>query len=90
MGATHVRHESGTNNTIATQVKNFDFDNDTSENIFSHPYINYMPNERLPSEEQFHFKNYLLEMPSSHAKMHLKSAPQKTSFEIAKAVSYKL
>ena len=35
--------------------------NYTSENIFSHPCINYMANERLQREEQFHSKNYLLE-----------------------------
>ena len=57
--------------------ENFDFDNDTRKNIFSHPYIYYMANERLHGEEQFHSKNYLLEMPRFHAKMRLKSAPQK-------------
>ena len=35
---TQVRHERYTKDTSATRVKNFDFDNDTSENIFSHPY----------------------------------------------------
>ena len=69
-------HECYTNDTSATQVKNFDFDNDTSENIFSHPYISFIANERLQGEEQFHSKNYLLEMNRSHAKMCLKSAPQ--------------
>ena len=59
-------------------MKNFDFDNDTSENIFSHPYIIYIANKRLQGEEKFHSKNYLLEMARSHAKMRLKSAPQKT------------
>ena len=51
-----------------------------------------MANERLQEEEQFHSKNYLLEMPRSHAKMHLKSAPQKLNFVMAKAISnnYKL
>ena len=53
----------------AARVKNFDFDNDMNENIFSHPQINYMANERLQGEEQFYSKNYLLEMPPSHAKM---------------------
>ena len=47
--------------------------NYTSENIFSHPCISYMANERLQREEQFHSKNYLLEMPCHHAKMSLKS-----------------
>ena len=42
-----------------TQVKNFDFDNGTSENIFLHLYISYMANERLQGEEEFHSMNYL-------------------------------
>ena len=32
-------------------------------------------------------KNYLLEMPRSYAKMHLKSAPQILNLKIAKAIS---
>ena len=73
--------------TSAKRVKNFDFDNNTSKNIFSHPYIYYMLNERRQGEEQFHFKNYHLEMPRSHAKMRLKSAPQKLNFLMTKAMS---
>ena len=68
-------------------MKNFDFDNDTSKNIFSHPYIYYMASERLQGEEQFHSKNYLLEMSRFHAKMRLKSAPQKLNFLMTKAIS---
>ena len=51
-----------------------------------------MANERLQGEEQFHLKNYLLEMHRSHAKMRLKGAPQKLNFAIAKVISksYKL
>ena len=82
-----VRHECYTNDTSATRVRNFNFDNDTSENIFSHPYISYTANKRLQGEEQLHSKNYLLEMPLSHAKMHLKSAPQNVNFVMAKAIS---
>ena len=44
--------------------------------MFLHPYIYYMANERLQGDEQFHSKNYLLEVPCFHAKMHLKSVPQ--------------
>ena len=51
--ATPMWLECHTNDTIATWVKNFDFDNDTSENIFSPQYISYMANERLQGEEQF-------------------------------------
>ena len=35
----------------------------------------------------FILKNYLLERPRSHAKMHLKSALQKLNFVMAKAIS---
>ena len=52
-----MRHECYTNDTSATQVKNFDFDNNTSENIFSHSYIYYMASERLQGKEQFNSKN---------------------------------
>ena len=83
----HVRHECYTNDTSATQVKNFGFDKDTRKNIFSHPYIYYMASERRQGEEQFHSKNYLLEMPRFHAKMRLKSAPQKLNILMAKAIS---
>ena len=71
----------------ATGVKNFDFDNNTSVYIFSHPYISYIANERLKGEEQFHSKNYFSEMPGSHTKMCLKSAPQKLNFLMAKVMS---
>ena len=54
---TRVRHECGTSATRTTRVKNFDFDNDTSKNIFSHPYTYYMASERLQGGEQFHSKN---------------------------------
>ena len=39
------------NQTRATQVKNFDFDNGTSENIFLQPYVNSIAVERLREEE---------------------------------------
>ena len=68
-------------------MKNFVFDNDTSKNIFSDTYIYYMASERLQGERQFYSKNYHLEMPQFHAKMSLKSAPQKLGFLMAKAMS---
>ena len=46
-----------------------------------------MANERLQGEEQYHSKNYLLEMPGPQAKMHLKSARQKLNFVIVTAIS---
>ena len=87
-----MRRECDTSATRTTRVLherviNFDFDNDTSKNIFSHPYIYYMASKRLKGEEQFDSKNNLLEMPRSHAKMRLKSAPQKLNFLMAKDIS---
>ena len=84
--ATQVRHKSYANDKIATWVLHFDFDNDTGKNVFSHPYIYYMTRERLRGEEQFHTKNYLLEM-SFPCNMSFKSAPQKLNFLRTKAVS---
>ena len=75
------------NSTSATRANIFDFDNNTSENIFSHLYISYIGNERIQEEKQFNSKNYLLEIPISHAKMCLKSAPQKLNFVMAKVTS---
>ena len=78
MSLTQVQHGSYKDDTSTTRVLqephecntsgNFDFDNDTSENIF---IISCMANENLHGDEQSHSKNYLLEMPRSHAKMHL-------------------
>ena len=68
-------------------MKNFGFVSETSENIYSHPYISYMANERLQGEQQFHSKNYLLEMRRSHAKILLKSASEELNYVIAKAIS---
>ena len=68
-------------------MKNFVFDNETSENIFLHPYISYIANERLQGEEQFYYKTYLLEMHGFDAKMRSKGAPQKLDFVIVKTVS---
>ena len=42
--------------------------------------------ERLQGEEQFHFQNYLSEMPYLHTKLRLKSAPQKLDFLMTKAI----
>ena len=71
----------------ATRVKNFDFDNETSENIFSQPYFSHMANQTLQREQEFHSKNYLPEMPHSHVNMRLKSPPQKLDFVMSKAIS---
>ena len=85
--ATQEQYECYTNNTSATRVRNFVFDDGTIEDIFSHPYMSYMANEWWQAERQFHSKNYLLEISCPHAKMHLKSAPQKLNFVMTKAIS---
>ena len=46
-----------------------------------------MESERLEVEKQFHSRNYLLEMPRFHAKMPLKSVPQKLNFLMAKVIN---
>ena len=46
-----------------------------------------MASERLQGEDQFHSKNYLLEMPCSHVKMRLNNAPQKLDFLMANDTS---
>ena len=46
-----------------------------------------MASERLQGEEKFHTKNWLFEMSRFHAKMRLKSEPQKLNFLMAKAIS---
>ena len=43
--------------------------------------------EDYKEKEQFHSKNYFLEMSLFHAKMRLKSAPQKLTFLMEKATS---
>ena len=68
-------------------MKKFNFDNKTSENIFSHPYISYLANERKQEKEQFHSKNYLLKMSYFNANMRLKKLLQKHNFVMAKAIS---
>ena len=68
--------ECDTNDTSVTGVKNFDFENGTKGNIFSHRHISYVTNETLQGEEDFYFKNYLLEMCHCNCKMCLKNAPQ--------------
>ena len=45
------------NDVSVKRERNFDFDNNTSENTFSHPFINYMGNQRSQGDEQFHSKN---------------------------------
>ena len=51
--ATWLRNVCYTNDTRVTRVKNLDFDNDTSGNIFSHQFISYIANERLQGEGNF-------------------------------------
>ena len=56
----HERHECYTNDTGATLVKNFDFDNKTSENIFSHPYNSYIANGEKQKSNFKEESNFIL------------------------------
>ena len=84
---TRVQHECYTNDTSAAWVKNFYFDNNTNENIFSHLWVYYRVSERLQEEEKLHSKNYFWEMHCSRVKMRLKSAPRKLNFLMGKTIS---
>ena len=84
--AIRVRHERHHCHTSATRMLHEPHECNTSKNISLHPHIYYTASERLQVEEQFHSKNYLLEMPCFHAKMRLKSAPQKLDFLMTKAL----
>ena len=57
------RHELDASDTSAIRVKKLDFDTCTIENIFSHPYISYIANERFYGEQQFHFWKCLVHIP---------------------------
>ena len=86
----HKRHQCDTNATRATRVRHkwkILILITTLVKTFSYPYIYYMASERLQGVEQFQSRNYLLEMPRSIDKMRLKSAPQKLTFLMAKAMS---
>ena len=86
--ATRVRHKCDTSVARTTRTRHgrkILILITTRVKTFSHPYIYYMASERLQGEEQFHSRNYLLDMPRFHAKMRLKSAPQAMS--TAKAIS---
>ena len=88
--ATRMQYECYTNDTSATRVKNFDFENGTGKNMFSHPYIYYMASERLKGEEQFHAKNYLLEIISFPCQNAFKKCKTKTKLFNGKSYIKKL
>ena len=50
---TREQHETYKNEASVTRVKNFGFANNTTENIFSHPYISYIAIEILQVEQPF-------------------------------------
>ena len=81
MSARHKRHECITNDASATRVRHERHECNTSTTRVLHE------RHDCNTSEQFHSKNYLLKMPHSHAKMRLKSAPQKLNFVMAKAIS---
>ena len=80
--ATRVLHERQECDTS----ENFNFDNDTSENVFSHPYIRYIANQRLLGEEEFHSK----ELPFGNASIPIQNAFKKctTKTEFRNGKSY--
>ena len=85
--ARHERHERHKYDTSATQ-KRHEWETLILITIrFLHPYIYHIASERWHGQEKFHSENYFLEIPSSYAKMRLKSAPQKVNFVMAKAIS---
>ena len=51
--ATSVRQNCYTNDTSATRVKNFDSDNDTRENIYSHQYTTLWQMEDYREKKNF-------------------------------------
>ena len=88
-GATRARYErhecdTGATRTIRAQHMNL---LTTRLKTFSNPYISSTANERLKGEGRLHLKNYLLEMPRSHAKMRLQKPPQKLNFVTTKGIS---
>ena len=95
--ATQARHERRECSTSATLVRRVRYECDASATQKTRvrneweivtAVISYVANEILQGEEQFHSKNFLLEMPRSHSKVHLKSAPQKLNFVMATSKSY--
>ena len=70
---TRVRNEWKILILITTRIKTY----------FHNPIL-YIANERFQAEGHFNFKNYLLTMPCSHAKM---SAPQQLNFVMRKTIS---
>ena len=88
--ATQKRHEQHECDTSAAQTTQIRHEWETLILItmrFLHPYIYHIASERWQGQEKFHSENYFLEIPSSYAKMRLKSAPQKVNFVMAKAIS---
>ena len=85
----HKQHECDANATRKTRVRH-DWKIlillTARVKAISHPYIYYMASERLQGWEQFHTKTSLLKMSRLHAKMRLKSAPQKLNFLMTKAI----
>ena len=67
-------------------MRNFNFDNDTSEIYFT-PLYQLYSKWKTTKRETVSFWELTFGKDFSHAKMSLKSAPQKLNFVIAKAIS---
>ena len=80
-----MRYECYTNETSATRVKKIDSDNDTTENIFSQPYI-YLWQVKDYKER----KNFVLEIPFGKVLFSCQNAFEKciTKTEFCNGKSY--
>ena len=84
--AAQVRHESDTNDTSATWVKNFDFQNETRENMFSHPTLAIWQMKDYKERNNIILKTTFWQCLIPTPK-NVQSAPQILNFVIAKAIS---
>ena len=87
----HERHKCNTSATRTTRVQHewkiLILITTPVKTNFQTLIISYIASEKIRGEEQFHTKNYLLEMSPFYAKMRSKSAPKKLNFLMAKAIS---
>ena len=80
-----------------TRVKNLIFDNDRSENMFSHSYISYVANEKLQGEQGSSRRdlnlleernNFILRTTFSKCLVTMpRCTPQKLNFVMAKTIT---
>ena len=78
--ATQVQHERNTTDRSVTQVKSLDFDNGTSENIFTQPYV---ANNHYKERKNIILKTTIWKCPVPILK---KNAPEKLNVVMAKVI----